>query len=107
MMSTAISGAVGTVTHPEMGKVLRSMACRSLIFSTGHPAGRKRNTGSFLLMKTDGRHCKFFPLELSQLISRKLTQNSEYDNFGDASRAAVEAMIADISGKMMHNYLII
>ena len=94
-------GAVVGATYPEMGKVLRKVMPKSYILVPGYGAqgGQGKDLVHF-----------FNEAGLGAIVNSSRGIIAAYkqeayakfgaENFGDASRAAVEAMVADIRGAL-------
>ena len=85
-------GAVVGATYPEMGKVLRKIMPRSFILVPGYGAQGGKGADLVHFFDEDG---------LGAIVnsSRGIAKFGA-KHFGEASRAAVEAMIADIDGAL-------
>ncbi len=94
-------GAVVGATYPEQGKILRKLMPKTYILVPGYGAQGGKGADLVHFFNEDG---------LGAIVnsSRGIIaayKNAQYEkfgaeNFGDASRAAVEDMIADISGAL-------
>ena len=94
-------GAVVGATYPEMGKVLRKVMPKSYILVPGYGAQGGQGKDLVHFFNEDG---------LGAIVNSSRGIISAYkqeayakfgaENFGDASRAAVEAMVADISNAL-------
>lgn len=93
-------GAVVGATYPEQGEILRKVMPKSFILVPGYGAqGEKEKTWSFL--NEDGLGA-IVNSSRGIIAAYKQEAYAKFgaENFGDASRAAVEAMIADIQGAL-------
>ena len=94
-------GAVVGATYPEMGKVLRKIMPKSYILVPGY--GAQGGIGKDLVhfFNEDGLGA-IVNSSRGIIAAYKQEAYAKFgaENFGDASRAAVEAMIADISGAL-------
>lgn len=94
-------GAVVGATYPEMGKVLRKVMPKSFILVPGY--GAQGGTGKDLVhyFNEDGLGA-IVNSSRGIIAAYKQEQYAAFgpENFADASRAAVEAMIADIDGAL-------
>ena len=92
-------GAVVGATYPEMGKVLRKIMPKAYILVPGYGA-RQGGQGKDLVhfFNEDGLGA-IVNSSRGIIAAYKQEAYASFgaENFGDASRAAVEAMIADIS----------
>ena len=94
-------GAVVGATYPEMGKVLRKVMPKAYILVPGYGAQGGKGKDLVHFFNEDG---------LGAIVNSSrgiiAAYNQEHyakfgaENFGDASRAAVETMIADIKGAL-------
>ena len=87
-------GAVVGATYPEMGKVLRKVMPKAYILVPGYGAQGGKGKDLVHFFNEDG---------LGGIIAAyKQEQYAKFgaENFGDASRAAVETMVADIKGAL-------
>lgn len=94
-------GAVVGATYPEMGKVLRKVMPKSFILVPGY--GAQGGQGKDLVHFFDGDGLGAIVNSSRGIIAAyKQEAYARYgaQNFGDASRAAVEAMIQDIDGAL-------
>ena len=95
-------GAVVGATYPEMGKVLRKVMPKSYILVPGYGAQGGQGKDLVHFFNEDGLGAI---VNSSRGIIAAYKQEA-YANFGsrellgDASRAAVEAMVADIQGAL-------
>lgn len=96
-------GAVVGATYPEMGKVLRKIMPKSYILVPGY--GAQGGTGKDLVhfFNEDGLGA-IVNSSRGIIAAYKQEKYAQFDaeHFGDASRAAVEDMIADISGALQN-----
>ena len=94
-------GAVVGATYPEMGKVLRKVMPKSFILVPGYGAQGGQGKDLVHFFDEDGLGAI---VNSSRGIIAAYKQESYAkfgaENFGDASRAAVEVMIADIDGAL-------
>ncbi len=94
-------GAVVGATYPEMGKVLRKVMPKAYILVPGYGArgGKGKDMGHFF--NEDGLGA-IVNSSRGIIAAYKQEQYAKFgaENFGDASRAAVETMIADIKGAL-------
>ena len=92
-------GAVVGATYPEMGKVLRKVMPKSYILVPGYGAQGGQGKDLVHFFNEDGLGAI---VNSSRGIIAAYNQEAYAkfgaENFGDASRAAVEAMVADIRG---------
>lgn len=97
-------GAVVGATYPEMGKVLRKVMPKAYILVPGYGAQGGKGKDLVHFFNEDG---------LGAIVNSSRGIIAAYkqekyaamgaENFGDASRAAVEDMIADIRGALENN----
>lgn len=94
-------GAVVGATYPEMGKVLRKVMPKSYILVPGYGAQGGQGKDLVHFFNEDGLGAI---VNSSRGIIAAYKQEAYADfgaeNFGDASRAAVEAMVKDINGAL-------
>ena len=94
-------GAVVGATYPEMGKVLRKVMPKAYILVPGYGAqgGKGKDLGHFF--NEDGLGA-IVNSSRGIIAAYKQEQYAKFgaENFGDASRAAVETMVADIKGAL-------
>ena len=94
-------GAVVGATYPEMGKVLRKVMPKAYILVPGYGAQGGKGKDLVHFFNEDGLGAI---VNSSRGIIAAYTQEQYAkfgaENFGDASRAAVETMIADIKGAL-------
>ena len=94
-------GAVVGATYPEMGKVLRKVMPKAYILVPGY--GAQGGTGKDLapFFNEDGLGA-IVNSSRGIIAAYKQEQYAKFgaENFGDASRAAVETMVADIKGAL-------
>ena len=90
-------GAVVGATYPEMGKVLREIMPKSYILVPGYGAQGGQGKDLVHFFNEDGLGAI---VNSSRGIIAAYNAKFGPENFGDASRAAVEAMVADISGAL-------
>lgn len=94
-------GAVVGATYPEMGKVLRKVMPKSFILVPGY--GAQGGQGKDLVHFFDENGLGAIVNSSRGIIAAyKQEAYAKFgaENFGDASRAAVETMIADIRGSL-------
>ena len=94
-------GAVVGATYPEMGKVLRKIMPKSYILVPGYGAQGGKGKDLVHFFNEDGLGA-IVNSSRGIIAAYKQEAYAKFgaENFGDASRAAVEAMIADISGAL-------
>ena len=94
-------GAVVGATYPEMGKVLRKVMPKSYILVPGYGAQGGKGKDLVHFFNEDGLGA-IVNSSRGIIAAYKQEQYASYgeENFGDATRAAVEAMIADIKGAL-------
>ena len=94
-------GAVVGATYPEMGKVLRKIMPKSYILVPGYGAQGGKAEDLLPYFNEDGLGA-IVNSSRGIIAAYKQEAYAKFgpENFGDASRAAVEAMIADISGAL-------
>lgn len=95
-------GAVVGATYPEMGKVLRKIMPKSYILVPGYGAqGGKGKAPGFIFFNEDGLGA-VVNSSRGIIAAYKQEQYAEFGeaNFADASRKAVETMVADIDGAL-------
>ena len=94
-------GAVVGATYPEMGKVLRKIMPKSYILVPGYGAQGGRGKDLVHFFNEDGLGA-IVNSSRGIIAAYKQEAYAKFgaENFGDASRAAVEDMIADISGAL-------
>ena len=92
-------GAVVGATYPEMGKVLRKVMPKAYIPVPGYGAQGGKGKDLVHFFNEDGL-AAIVNSSRGIIAAYKQEQYAKFgaDNFGDASRAAVETMIADIKG---------
>lgn len=94
-------GAVVGATYPEMGKVLRKIMPKAYILVPGYGAqgGKGKDLAHFF--NEDGLGA-IINSSRGIIAAYKQEQYKRYgaENFGDASRAAVEDMVSDIKGAL-------
>ena len=94
-------GAVVGATYPEMGKVLRKVMPKAYILVPGYgaPGGKGKDLVHFF--NEDGLGA-IVNSSRGIIAAYKQEQYAKFgaENFGDASRAAVETMVADIKGAL-------
>ena len=94
-------GAVVGATYPEMGKVLRKVMPKSYILVPGYGAQGGKGKDLVHFFNEDGLGA-IVNSSRGIIAAYKQEKYAKYgaENFGDASRAAVEAMVADIKGAL-------
>ena len=94
-------GAVVGATYPEMGKVLRKIMPKAYILVPGYGAQGGQGKDLVHFFNEDGLGAIVNPSRglIAAYKQEKYGKFGE-ENFGDASRAAVEDMIADIDGAL-------
>ena len=97
-------GAVVGATYPEMGKVLRKVMPKSYILVPGYGAQGGQGKDLVHFFNEDGLGA-IVNSSRGIIAAYKQEAYAKFgaENFGDASRAAVEAMAADIS-KALNNH---
>ena len=94
-------GAVVGATYPEMGKVLRKVMPKAYILVPGYGAQGGKGKDLVHFFNEDGLGA-IVNTSRGIIAAYKQEQYAKFgaENFGDASRAAVETMIADIKGAL-------
>lgn len=94
-------GAVVGATYPEMGKVLRKVMPKSYILVPGYGAQGGQGKDLVHFFNEDGLGA-IVNSSRGIIAAYKQEAYAKFgaENFGDASRAAVEAMVADISNAL-------
>ncbi len=94
-------GAVVGATYPEMGKVLRKVMPKSFILVPGYGAQGGKGKDLVHFFDADGLGA-IVNSSRGIIAAYKQEAYAKFgpENFADASRAAVEAMIADIDGAL-------
>ena len=94
-------GAVVGATYPEMGKVLRKVMPKSFILVPGYGAQGGQGKDLVHFFDEDGLGA-IVNSSRGIIAAYKQEAYAKFgaENFGDASRAAVETMIADIDGAL-------
>ena len=94
-------GAVVGATYPEMGKVLREIMPKSYILVPGYGAQGGQGKDLVHFFNEDGLGA-IVNSSRGIIAAYKQEQYAKFgaENFGDASRAAVETMVADIKGAL-------
>ena len=94
-------GAVVGATYPEMGKVLRKVMPKSYILVPGYGAQGGQGKDLVQFFNEDGLGA-IVNSSRGIIAAYKQEAYAKFgaENFGDASRAAVEAMVADIQGAL-------
>ena len=94
-------GAVVGATYPEMGKVLRKVMPKAYILVPGYGAQGGKGKDLVHFFNEDGLGA-IVNSSRGIIAAYRQDQYAKFgpENFGDASRAAVEAMVADISGAL-------
>ena len=94
-------GAVVGATYPEMGKVLRKVMPKAYILVPGYGAQGGKGKDLVHFFNEDGLGAIVISSR-GIIAAYKQEQYAKFgaENFGDASRAAVETMVADIKGAL-------
>ena len=94
-------GAVVGATYPEMGKVLRKLMPKTFILVPGYGAQGGKGSDLVHFFNEDGLGA-IVNSSRGIIAAYKQEAYAKYgaENFGDAARAAVEAMAADIKGAL-------
>ena len=94
-------GAVVGATYPEMGKVLRKVMPKAYILVPGYGAQWGKGKDLVHFFNEDGLGA-IVNSSRGIIAAYKQEQYAKFgaENFGDASRAAVETMVADIKGAL-------
>ena len=94
-------GAVVGATYPEQGEILRKVMPKSFILVPGYGAQGGKGKDLVHFFNEDGLGA-IVNSSRGIIAAYKQEQYAKFgaENFGDASRAAVEAMIADIGGAL-------
>ena len=94
-------GAVVGATYPEMGKVLRKVMPKAYILVPGYGAQGGKGKDLVYFFNEDGLGA-IVNSSRGIIAAYKQEQYAKFgaENFGDASRAAVETMVADIKGAL-------
>ena len=94
-------GAVVGATYPEVGKVLRQVMPKSFILVPGYGAQGGKGKDLTHYFNKDGLGA-IVNSSRGIIAAYKQEAYAKFgaENFGDASRAAVEAMVADIQGAL-------
>ena len=94
-------GAVVGATYPEMGKVLRKVMPKAYILVPGYGAQGGKGKDLVHFFNEDGLGA-IVNSSRGIIAAYKQEQYAKIgaENFGDASRAAVETMVADIKGAL-------
>lgn len=97
-------GAVVGATYPEQGKVLRKIMPKAFILVPGYGAQGGKGKDLVHFFHKDGLGA-IVNSSRGIIAAYKQEAYAKFgeENFGDASRAAVEAMIADIRGALASN----
>ncbi len=94
-------GAVVGATYPEMGKVLRKLMPKSFILVPGYGAQGGQGKDLTHFFNEDGLGAIVNSSRgIIAAYKQEAYQKFGAENFGDASRAAVEDMVADIAGAL-------
>lgn len=94
-------GAVVGATYPEQGKVLRKIMPKSFILVPGYGAQGGKGKDLVHFFNEDGLGAIVNSSRgIIAAYKQEAYANFGAENFGDASRAAVEAMIADINSAL-------
>ena len=94
-------GAVVGATYPEMGKVLRKVMPKAYILVPGYGAQGGKGKDLVHFFNEDGLGA-IVNSSRGIIAAYKQEQYAKFgaENFGEASRAAVETMVADIKGAL-------
>ena len=94
-------GAVVGATYPEMGKVLRKVMPKAYILVPGYGAQGGKGKDLVHFFNEDGLGA-IVNSSRGIIAAYKQEQYAKFgaENFGDASRAGVETMVADIKGAL-------
>ena len=94
-------GAVVGATYPEQGEILRKVMPKSFILVPGYGAQGGKGKDLVHFFNEDGLGA-IVNSSRGIIAAYKQEAHAKFgaENFGDASRAAVEAMIADIQGAL-------
>ena len=94
-------GAVVGATYPEMGKVLRKVMPKAYILVPGYGTQGGKGKDLVHFFNEDGLGA-IVNSSRGIIAAYKQEQYAKFgaENFGDASRAAVETMVADIKGAL-------
>ena len=94
-------GAVVGATYPEQGEILRKVMPKSFILVPGYGAQGGKGKDLVHFFNEDGLGA-IVNSSRGIIAAYKQEAYAKYgaENFGDASRAAVEAMVADIKGAL-------
>ena len=94
-------GAVVGATYPEMGKVLRKVMPKAYILVPGYGAQGGKGKDLVHFFNEDGLGA-IVNSSRGIIAAYKQERYAKFgaENFGDASRAAVETMVADIKGAL-------
>lgn len=94
-------GAVVGATYPEQGKILRKLMPKTFILVPGYGAQGGKGKDLAYFFNEDGLGA-IVNSSRGIIAAYRQEAYAKYgaENFGDASRAAVEAMIADIRGAL-------
>ena len=94
-------GAVVGATYPEMGQVLRKVMPKAYILVPGYGAQGGKGKDLVHFFNEDGLGA-IVNSSRGIIAAYKQEQYAKFgaENFGDASRAAVETMVADIKGAL-------
>ena len=94
-------GAVVGATYPEQGEILRKVMPKSFILVPGYGAQGGKGKDLVHFFNEDGLGA-IVNSSRGIIAAYKQEAYAKFgaENFGDASRAAVEAMIADIQGAL-------
>ena len=94
-------GAVVGATYPEMGKVLRKVMPKAYILVPGYGAQGGKGKDLVHFFNEEGLGA-IVNSSRGIIAAYKQEQYAKFgaENFGDASRAAVETMVADIKGAL-------
>ena len=94
-------GAVVGATYPEQGEILRKVMPKSFILVPGYGAQGGKGKDLVHFFNEDGLGAIVNSSRgIIAAYKQEAYEKFGAENFGDASRAAVEAMIADIQGAL-------
>ena len=94
-------GAVVGATYPEMGKTLRKIMPKSYILVPGYGAQGGQGKDLVHFFNEDGLGAIVNSSRgIIAAYKQEKYANFGEENFADAARAAVEAMVADINGAL-------
>ena len=100
-------GAVVGATYPEQGKILRKVMPKTYILVPGYGAQGGKGKDLVHFFNEDGLGA-IVNSSRGIIAAYKQEEYAKFgpENFGDASRAAVEAMVADISEALNNRCLL-